>query len=158
MQDDSRGSLAGLYEAARPGAGEPVVVEVEEIEDDNSSLDTSASPPPFNSFDYSDTTTHIHEVEAFDDEEADPLDLEAYAMDLESMPSLSRQESHSSIPSLYHSDNDSEEEDSEDMLLNNAVHRLLSMQQPQASHPASYLFDKDSSHLTGHPAHISTSA
>lgn len=116
-----------------------VVIEVDEIEDADSTQDQP-----------SETETLSERLRArdtvFEEQfgDADLTETNLSEFDLEDMPSLSRQASHSSIPSLYHSDGDDDEEDEYSDNVNDGDNdqRFLILHHGAALHPATPLFDK----------------
>lgn len=148
-------SPRGLSSSSR----EEINVEVEEIEDlsspqnlddaissDSSARDNIVHHP------ISSTQASTSNIE---NSESDYRDFDLNGIDLESMPSLSRQESHSSIPSLYHSDNESDEDDqSEDVLIKDVLDRLILMQNTQITGPRAGIFEKRSHSSTPQHEHI----
>lgn len=129
-------------ERVHPRDDSDIVVEIEEIEDEFSDISRPSSPPASLTFGEFDARSIITDTELDDDEDR-TLDLDMYGLDLESMPSLSRQVSQNSIPSLYHSDNDSEDDHHLDDSQHDAFHKLLTSRHSQASHPAYFILEKE---------------
>lgn len=141
LVDDDDAILSEMYSA----------IEVSQVSDED-----------FNS------TIEVEEVEVLEDSTAvlsvpiqhnhiydeDLLELDLTEMDLDDMPTLSRHSSYTSLPSLYHSDGESDDEDHSDVVAHreDALSRFLSTDHRSISHPASQLFDKphqlDTSNLT----------
>lgn len=140
--DEDDALLAEMYTAIEVGQTMPdnefnSVIEVEDIEDSGDSADPS-------------TFSSQHGL-TYDE---DVLEIDITDLDLDDMPTLSRHSSHTSVPSLYHSDGDSDEEDHQESLVQreDALSRFLSSDHHSVSHPATPLYEKsttiDASSLT----------